>query len=627
MPTALGVLAALLVAWLYLDRGWVPHDEGLLGQAAERTLQGEWPHRDFIDTYTGGQARWHALAMRVLGVNALAMRWAMLPFFAAFVAAVFAMARRVVTPLAALGCAGLAVLLTLPNYPAPMPSWYGLFLAVVGTWCGLQGLRSRRGSWWLMAGVMGGLSVLFKITGLYFIAAMGLLLFEHERSLRAVEANDQPLPGARLWVALLTTACAAGLAVLALGVGLDAEQPLATAWHFGLPFLAWLGVLAATSWRDTAAPSLGSLRLAGGHAALFLLGALLPVAAFTLPYAGQGELLVLFEGVFVLPMRRMQDATQPLPAPSAIPLALIWVALFVGDSVAVPRRRVVLLVTTIALLALLLIPLRGGQPQATSLVFTGLRQLLPAVVLVAALQRWRARRAQPELVALVSLALLSSLIQVPFAGPLYFLHFAPTVVLALAVLLRPGATRHRSLHALLLGFVLVFGILNLGWTKMPWLRGEEATVRTAPLALERAPLEVGWYDAEVYDELLRSINALTTPGDTILALPDSPEVYHLSRTRNPTPWFYEFLADPERMDLDHYVRLINEQNIRVMVVNEQHRFSGPLPHRIAQHLKRGFDHHESITVEHRDPRSGETASTVFFTIHWRGPAPTGEAAP
>jgi hypothetical protein len=39
---------------LNLRRGWVPHDEGILAQAAERVLHGEMPHRDFNDRYTGG---------------------------------------------------------------------------------------------------------------------------------------------------------------------------------------------------------------------------------------------------------------------------------------------------------------------------------------------------------------------------------------------------------------------------------------------------------------------------------------------------------------------------------------------------------------------------------------------
>jgi len=38
----------------HLMHGWVPHDEGLFAQSADRVLHGEVPHRDYVETYTGG---------------------------------------------------------------------------------------------------------------------------------------------------------------------------------------------------------------------------------------------------------------------------------------------------------------------------------------------------------------------------------------------------------------------------------------------------------------------------------------------------------------------------------------------------------------------------------------------
>ena len=47
-PWAVAALVAgFAYAALTIDRGWIPHDEGLLGQAAVRVLTGELPHRDF----------------------------------------------------------------------------------------------------------------------------------------------------------------------------------------------------------------------------------------------------------------------------------------------------------------------------------------------------------------------------------------------------------------------------------------------------------------------------------------------------------------------------------------------------------------------------------------------------
>ena len=58
-------IATLIVAMGYttslLDRGWIPHDEGQLGHTAERIVNSELPHRDFVEPYTGGLSYLHAI--------------------------------------------------------------------------------------------------------------------------------------------------------------------------------------------------------------------------------------------------------------------------------------------------------------------------------------------------------------------------------------------------------------------------------------------------------------------------------------------------------------------------------------------------------------------------------------
>src|SRR5215813_10887577 len=81
-PKAAGRLLFLMVfllSALYaardLKRGWVPSDEGTFGQSAERVLQGELPHKDFDEGYTGGLTYLNALAFRVLGTNLASLRY------------------------------------------------------------------------------------------------------------------------------------------------------------------------------------------------------------------------------------------------------------------------------------------------------------------------------------------------------------------------------------------------------------------------------------------------------------------------------------------------------------------------------------------------------------------------
>ena len=49
---ALIVVAAVVYLIPFVPRGWVPHDEGMLGQAAEQVLHGAIPHVDYEEMYT-----------------------------------------------------------------------------------------------------------------------------------------------------------------------------------------------------------------------------------------------------------------------------------------------------------------------------------------------------------------------------------------------------------------------------------------------------------------------------------------------------------------------------------------------------------------------------------------------
>src|SRR6266404_9227261 len=151
----------------HLKRGWVPHDEGTLGLSAERVLNGDLPHRDF-DDYTGGLTFVHALAFRVLGISSVSLRIVLFAFFVPWVPAVFYVASRFCSAYSAGAVTLLAVAWSVPNYPAPMPSWYNLFFATFGTAAILRHLEAGTRRWLFLAGLCGGLSILAKITAAYF---------------------------------------------------------------------------------------------------------------------------------------------------------------------------------------------------------------------------------------------------------------------------------------------------------------------------------------------------------------------------------------------------------------------------------------------------------------------------
>lgn len=129
---AVAWLACAIFARLTLTHGWMPHDAGTLGQSAERVLLGQLPHRDFDELYTGGLSFLYAAVFAIWRPSILAMRLVLYAFFLAWMPAIYYIARRMASRIAALAAMLLCVAWSIPVYPAEVPSWYNLFFATFG---------------------------------------------------------------------------------------------------------------------------------------------------------------------------------------------------------------------------------------------------------------------------------------------------------------------------------------------------------------------------------------------------------------------------------------------------------------------------------------------------------------
>src|SRR5262249_9024623 len=95
----------------------------------------------------------------------------------------------------------LAVVWSLPNYFAGLPSWYNLFFAIFGLWAFVKELETGRRIWLFLAGLFAGVSILFLIIGLYAVAAglMFLAYREEQLSRLAGEESGGKAVGFRLF--------------------------------------------------------------------------------------------------------------------------------------------------------------------------------------------------------------------------------------------------------------------------------------------------------------------------------------------------------------------------------------------------------------------------------------------
>jgi hypothetical protein len=604
LALVLVLAASLAYVWLLLDRGWIPHDEGMLGESALRVLRGELPHRDFDEAYTGGLSYLNAFAFGLFGEQLLAMRYMIYAVFAAWVPLVYYLASRFVGPLAAAGITLTSVAWSFPNYPAAMPSWYNLFLATASIAALFRFLETQRARWLAVAGLLAGLSILIKIVGLYLVAAtLFFFVFMEQSRGQLPETSRRP---SRWYGGLVTLAC----------VGLVAALVLLIRTRLGLQELAQFvlpgGMIAALLIaierrvpRRAGADRLGYLvQLVTPYA----LGVLLPLLLFVITYAGQDALRDLASGVFVTPLRRLSlAARRPPPLLATLPALLATGVLIVAGRLS-PRPRAVMA----GVLALMLVPLLVPEevPGIGVLGWLSLSQAIPITVLLGAVGVLRnfsepsTRSVESQrLMLLIAALALCSLIRFPWTNPTYFAYLAPMELLAVTAIVSSKRWSVRPVTEVLLVFYLIYAITWL--TPMMYGQHNDSAdlLSRAPITTVlpgRAGLRVRDSAAVEYDSLISLVRA-EARGQFIYATPDCPEVYFLSGFRNPTRTMFDFFDDPKDRTR-RILELLEGNAVNLVVLNAMPGHSERVPQDLA----------EAIAV--RFPRRSVIGR---FTVRWR----------
>ena len=587
------VLSAVYVAW-HLGRGWVPHDEGALAQSAERLLQGELPHRDFDDIYTGGLAYLDAAAFRLFGTTLWSMRLVLFAVFLAWVPIVFYLASRFVKPVAAAGITLLAVVWSLPNYPAPMPSWYNLFLATFGVAALFRHLEDGRRRWLVAAGLAGGLSFLVKVVGLYYVAGVLLFLVFQAHARSRAEAGREAQPGTAYQVFVSVSLV---LFVAALSALVRHQLHAPEVVQFILPGALVAGLLVRNEWAFPAGASRARFSTLASLLVPFLAGLALPVLLFLVPYARSDALGAFAYGVFILPTKRFGAAAiHPLALPTLIALVPVGILAFGARNVQVRRWELWIL----AFVLLLTLIASGSVDQIYRFVWFSVRNLLPALSLVGVLVLSDERAADADApllrartMLLLSVTALCSLVQFPFAASIYFCYVAPLVALtalALFCYLRPVSA---AMPALLGAFYLAFAVFRvnpstiygMGMVYMPYFPTER-------LASVRGGIDVARFQAAEYRDVVPLLREHARGGYT-WASPDAPEIYFLTGLKNPTRSLFEFFDDP----VDRTARVLHaldSHGVTAIVLNVKPEFSPAITKELAEELVKRYPSYANV---------------------------------
>jgi hypothetical protein len=586
-----------LVLWLatgayllpFVDRGWIAHDDGMLGQAAERVMAGELPHRDFYDPYTGGLTYLHALGLKILGVRLLSLRWLLFAATLAWVPVIYFLATRFVPPMSAALVTAVAVTWSLPNYFASMPSYYNLFLATFGTAALFRHIERGGRGWLVLAGFCGGLSFLVKSVGIFFVVAGGLfLLFRAQiQSHGDAEIDLRPSTG----FLLLEAAGCLGL-VMALVSLLGERRTVMDVLHFVVPLTAVATVVLWCEWREGRGGLQTRIRRAWALLGPFAAGAIAPVAIFLLPFIATGSLNAFSEGVFLALERRFGQAERALPEVGDMVWALPYGAALVAVALGLHARWSV--IAAVAAGLALLAGLATLDQTSSYLALWNSVRFLPLFVMLAGcvlllgrpLALSSPRREQAFLLLVVLAAI--GMVQFPFSAPIYFCYTAPMLALAAVPVASLGA---RPLHlTMLLGYLaLAVMSLNVGYAWNIGVVHQSAYAVTDARPLTRSRLRIPPDDAFEYLGLVSAIRTRIRTGEYVFATPDCPEVYFLSGTRNPTGDLYEFLRSPRRA-VTETLELIEHHHINLIVINRTPFFSGPIDPALEMALESRFPH-------------------------------------
>jgi hypothetical protein len=582
------LIAAAYLA-IHIRSGWIPHDEGTIAHSAERALMGQLPHRDFVDLYTGGLTFLHAAAFRVLGISLLVPRLVLYGFALVWLPAVYWIARRFLEPVGAAGVTLAAVAWSLPHYFTALPSWYNLFFATFMAAGLLRFVETDRVLYLFLAGLAAGLSVTFKVSGLFAVAA-GLL------SLLYIEAGNRPRNsaegvGSRHYAVLLSVILIGFLTLLLLL--LRSQAGLEVLFHFFVPALAATGLIGWIEWAGGVSRTGERLARTLKLIAPFAAGAAVPLAAFVVPYAAVGAVGNLVDGVFIRPAQRLTDvAWLPPPLLILLPaLAIIAVLLWRLFGRLPPRRA--------AAWGVILLLVFGLAPGVALVWVDAAQAAIPVVVAAGAalVAKQPVNGAVPATARvqagiLILVLSLCTLIQFPYAYRIYFLYVAPLLALVLAAVYRLIPRPPRAVAVGVLAFSTAFGSIWLNHRNPYGGLHYNSRDAEAELTLGRAGgLRVSEADAAVYDRVVALLQT-HAENDYAYAGPDAPEVYFLSGLTNPTPYLFEFFT---RSDLERdLARAMDSLAISVIAINRAPQFTRPFSDDFMGRLQQVYPNAEAV---------------------------------
>ncbi len=583
---ALLVGLALALIYPYYDRVLYDHDDGLVGLMAQLTSRGLRSHVEFFDPYSGLLNLWHSAWFRLLGENLRTPRIATIAAFALTVPIVFGTALRIFTFRTSLLVSALWVLWALPQHITALPTWYNVFLnfAVLAIFACY--LESRSRGLLLIAGGVTAIAILIKVIGLYLLAGSLLfLLFDSQSTQRFERFRLTPLS---LLIAILGTL---STAVTAMVVRRHLDFDYATFFVAPAAF-AWFVV----SYRESRIEDSLLHRL---HSVVierigpYVLGVVVVGALWAMRYPNLSEFKSMLLGIFVLPHRRAELITFPLPPLPLLvflPSALIIIYTAIRRPALTERvffASIWLVVGALALYRWKVEPKAGEDFKV--LIWSGgyyLLLSLAPILLIGVLVRNALATSKHDTMAFLIAAVGSyfQLVMYPFSTQSYFAYCAPLLIFVTATLLSAPRSFPRFTGAFLMALWLIVGSMWVGVIQAQLLAGRSELLDT-PRGQVRFSLE----QTAALRQVVKLVEARVPSGEAIYAGPDAPEVLFLTNRAHIGGFVIEALESGAD-DADRVFDRIRASGVDLVVVKHgvSTSFGGELHNAIEPKLRSMF---------------------------------------
>ena len=168
-----------------------------------------------------------------------------------------------------------------------------------------------------------------------------------------------------------------------------------------------------------------------------------------------------------------------------------------------------------------------------------------------------------------------SLIQFPYASPIYFFYAAPLLIPTALIAVEVQTRVPRKMLMVVVASLILFSTIGFHSpiTFLPFASSQRSTSR---LESERCQFMVDSKEAVAVNAMCELVVKHSSSNDTVFTTPDLPEVNYLCNRRPFNGVMYEFFRSDLYADLDKLRAELASRDVRLVVINERPPFSPPV---------------------------------------------------